>query len=1459
MRSAFFAALLMFMAWAVCPGVSEAAAKQPHMQPASTQDAGSSFELDVPPQLEVWKGWVLHDNKEYFCPAVGNNPKDKVCMFPTSIAIEVTGGGFAGKTGGARFEMLVHAYEKGTVSLPYVAQAPVAWPQEVAVNDAPGLVQDANGRPTLQLAPGEWRITGELSWSEAPEVLQLPENAALVRLSRNGSNVSFPDLSPGGRLRLADKADEGDAKRPEDAYSVRIFRLVEDTLPMRVTTLLRVDVSGRARRVHLENVLPEGGVPLQVNSPLPLSFSGKQGVYLQVRPGSFDVRITSRLEGPVESLGPVNAPYGMEFWAFASQDALRVVEVQGVPGVDPQTTDMPKDWQRYPAYMVEPGATVSFKEMHRGAPESMPDRLSIERTIWLDFDGTGASVRDTINGKVHSDWTLAMLRPGDLGRATMRGKDQPVVMLAGDVDDRARLPGVELRHSDVELTAESCYEGVFGSLGGTLPVTGWDREFDNVTAFLHLPPGWRLLTASGMDYVDASWFSRWSLLDIFLCLVIVLAIVKLRSPVPGLAALVLLALSWQEPGAPRQVWLFLLAALALYKLFSNYERLAAYAAGRRIALWCYSVAMVAMVVVAVPFIYTQISWGLFPQLEDSHYGSGVRYDAVMLQEQAMAPEPSADMAEEMNVESYSVGSMAKRSAPAPARMAGNGAVSKPKAPALMYDPEALVQTGPGLPDWTWRGVELRWSGPVAKAETMHFVLLSPGWNLALSIIRVLLLLFVLFKLLDLRAFRMTPVGGATSKTAAAAAAVLLLLFAAQPAMAVRPAQQQQQQQQAQVLPSPVIGQEGEGGGLFPPKSMLDELQQRLLEPASCFPSCLSSPRMRLRLEGGGLWLMVEVHSGAHTAAPLPRVSDRWTPETVLVDDAPATDIFRNGEDLYVALEPGVHRVVLAGPTPEGLSFQVSFPLQSRQGAVEATGWSVQGLGQAGELEGSLRLARNKEAAGFAAKEVAPERETYRIPPFMKVERVITLGLEWEARTVVRRVSPPGEPVHLEVPLLAGESVLSEDVRVKDGKAVVQLSPGQGEIVWESRLEKAPVLTLTAPEDVPWVETWQLVPSHIWHLDIKGIPSVDKLAADGSWRPTWRPWPGESVNVDVSRPQAAPGKSMTIEKVQLTQRVGQRLDENELLFSIRSSKGGRHTIALPEDAELTGLTASGRDLPLVSAAPGEVEFPVQPGTQDVVVRWRQPRDGMVAVSPPAVNLKHGAVNANVTVEMPQDRWILWTSGGPLLGPAVQYWTYLFAALVFALGLGALPWTRLARWQWFLLAVGLSQLDPIPAMIAVAWLPLLGLRREHYPEKGWFSFDVLQLVLLGMVTAGLVALYFAVERGLLGLPAMQVAGNGSYDGMLQWTADRVNETLPVPTVYSAPLWCFRVVMLAWSLWLAVSLLSWLRWGWDCFSTGGVMRSAKMPQHRGLKKHRQPVDAAVASQDNDFQLEDAPGKDE
>jgi hypothetical protein len=235
----------------------------------------------------------------------------------------------------------------------------------------------------------------------------------------------------------------------------------------------------------------------------------------------------------------------------------------------------------------------------------------------------------------------------------------------------------------------------------------------------------------------------------------------------------------------------------------------------------------------------------------------------------------------------------------------------------------------------------------------------------------------------------------------------------------------------------------------------------------------------------------------------------------------------------------------------------------------------------------------------------------------------------------------------------------------------------------------------------------------------------------------------------------------------------------------------------------------------------VEFPVTPGLHEVRLAWRQNTGVSALLSSPAVDLGHAAVNARVTMELPRDRWTLLVFGDTPLSPVVGFWSYLAFILAAALILGGFKATPLTRRQWFLLALGLSQVSSPEAMLAAAWLFALGLRHRYAPKEGWFAFDAMQAGLVILTLAGLSCLYTAIERGLLGDPLMQVAGNGSTARLLCFTFDRVAGAIPRVMVISAPRAVYRLAMLAWSLWMALALVSWMKWGVARFTEGGAWR--------------------------------------
>jgi hypothetical protein len=218
----------------------------------------------------------------------------------------------------------------------------------------------------------------------------------------------------------------------------------------------------------------------------------------------------------------------------------------------------------------------------------------------------------------------------------------------------------------------------------------------------------------------------------------------------------------------------------------------------------------------------------------------------------------------------------------------------------------------------------------------------------------------------------------------------------------------------------------------------------------------------------------------------------------------------------------------------------------------------------------------------------------------------------------------------------------------------------------------------------------------------------------------------------------------------------------------------------------------------------------------------------------VDLGLASVNHGIRADLPYDRWMLFV-GGPRLGPAVLFWSVLAVALLLAVGLGRIKLTPLSPRSWMLLGVGLTQASLPGAFIIVMWLLLLGMRRRLREDLPAARFNLMQSGLVILTVMAMASLTGAVKKGLLGLPSMQVAGNGSYGYHLQWFADRTAPQTARAWIFSAPLSVYRWLMLAWALWLASSLIGWIKWGWESFCTGGYWnRSSRLwlPLLRGKK---------------------------
>jgi len=600
---------------------------------------------------------------------------------------------------------------------------------------------------------------------------------------------------------------------------------------------------------------------------------------------------------------------------------------------------------------------------------------------------------------------------------------------------------------------------------------------------------------------------------------------------------------------------------------------------------------------------------------------------------------------------------------------------------------------------------------------------------------------------------------------------------------------------------------------FPDQALLDTLKNKLLEAPDCLPSCAQISQMQLNISGQELTIGLQIHAQQAVAVPLPADIEQWFPNQVLVDGESAQGLYRDGNGLWLNLNAGPHQVTLAAPVPALSKFTLPLPLKPNVVKLVSTGWDVVGLQENGLADEQLQFTRVQAA-------VSPSNQTDKsaltsavLPPFVRIERSLQLGLDWRVVTRVIRLSPADTAVVLAVPLLVGESVTTPGVRVKSGNVDVNMPSGQALIEWQSTLEKTDKIALTAALNEHWIEVWQADISPIWHLETSGIAMMH-LDNTGQWLPEWHPWPGEQLTLNITRPDTVEGQTLTIDSSSLSIKPGQRSQEAQLSISLRSSQGGQHSITLPDQAALQSVTINGQLQPIRQEG-RKLTLPVNPGKQDIALTWQQATGITSILSTPDVDLGIAGVNSRLNVGLGQDRWVLLTLG-PRFGPAVLFWGLLLVVVILAFALGKIPLTPLKHWQWFLLLLGLSQIAIEAAGLVIGWLMLLGWRKQAADIESRY-FNLLQVAIAGLTLLALGLLFLAVEQGLLGSPEMQITGNQSSAFNLNWYQDRSAATLPVATVISVPLIVYRLLMLAWSLWLAVSLLNWLKWGWSCFSSG------------------------------------------
>ena len=560
------------------------------------------------------------------------------------------------------------------------------WPTDVRSNGGPALVTRLDDRPRLRLEPGRYSLNGAFAWNEMPDAISLPRQHGILRLALEGAAVAQP-LIDGERLWLG-KAPGAVGEVPNDSLTARVYRRIDDGVPMMLTTFVDLSVAGSHRIVTLGARMPEGFEATAFDEQ-------PSGATRRQRPAEGAGR-AGRMAGAVDR------PRARRADVVPRHAGNRELAEGRDLGIQRRSRIPRRERRRRHADRSEPDeralqgparptsspldSDLKLVEQFRGDPSPSPNDFSLARSIWLSFDGSSYTVRDTLDGKLALPTRLAAsFVPG---RMTVDDKPELITRL-GDAK-----PGVELPSGTHRIVAVSeMPRRQFDT------AVGWETDVGALSGELHLPPGWRLLWTHGVDRAPTAWLPSWTLWDIFLVVISVVLALRLLGPTAAAMVALTLVLVYQEAEAPTLVWIVLLLLLAVLRIgrgrFGQFARLS------------YFVVFAFTVIGVLSFAIDNFRMAIYPQLENVGY---VDY-------MPEAPSPAQATAPFVKQARDSAGALEE------IVVTANKVALTPR---RQFEANTQVQTGPGVPTWRWRSETLIWDGPVTAAQPIDLVL-SPPW------------------------------------------------------------------------------------------------------------------------------------------------------------------------------------------------------------------------------------------------------------------------------------------------------------------------------------------------------------------------------------------------------------------------------------------------------------------------------------------------------------------------------------------------------------------------------------------------------------------------------------------------------------------------------------------------------------------------------------------------------------
>lgn len=1377
-----------------------------------------SQEVYTPSELKEWSNWIREAHPEWQCAKVNSGYE---CAWPGKVSLTISN-----KEG--QFALDVEVLNETWLPLPSNTNfQPVKIEVKTAKGDiiSPPIDKNENGL-FIKLQKGSFHITGNFIWDSPPNELPLPDSYGMLELkSTEDSNLKFKRND--SQIWIESERENSSV----NSLGINVFRLINDNLPLEITTLIRLKISGQARSINLGKVLPLNSTPIKIITTLTNHLSTDGELVVQVSPGEYDLMITSVMQQPVTEISLAENKSGIwpteEIWTIQNNPSFRIIEISGGKSIPADITELPEDWKNGTILAVSAQENkISFKEIARGEQNIIPNNTSINRELWLDMNGKGFTSVDKISGTASKEFRLNVLSETQLGRVDVNGKQRLVT-----IDPQTQSKGVELRETAINVQAVSRIEQT-----SSFSAVGWNFDANNISMKLNLPPSWKLFHVTGAQDAYNSWTGSWDLMQIFIAILIILSSYKIFNKKIALLVLATTFLNHGEFLAPNSMFINVLILSAIGLLLPDkttfwgktFHRLLIITTG----IWLFQV---------ITFEKLQFTQFLYPQLE-----AGTRYRTIIqsllitlnssfmnwiyiivalfiliaiFQQIAkfknaflraisyliviffacssIAPllffgssyqgsAPMRNMSQDMAVSSQEM------AAPSAEEYSSNVIVGglkrklrsqvEPKKEVVIQEDEQAyssksLQSGPAVPAWNWRSFYITLSAPVSADHKISLMLISPMVNKIIILIRMLVLALLaihILKTIELKDY-LKSLDFALKKSVAIVILLGCSLFASAKAYAD--------------TPSP---------------ELLKELEQRISNKLCQRETCAQITKAEIEISKDIFKIRLEVTSDGKSSVDIPGPLTALFPNAVKLNGNITNSIKRKSDDfLSVMTNDGSNIIEIQGISSKEDSFAVTLPSTPLVIKVNAPDYFVEGLLPNQTAPNGLRFTKilSNEDKTNLKKPI----EKTSLPYWVIANREFSIGSKIQIETTVERIGDLDKPFETQVPLLPDEQVISGSIRVENGKALVQFSAQEDSISFQSVKGFSNSFNIAATQNPRFNETWILSCNDHTRCTSSGLlPVSHQLEAKQSW--TWNPFPGEEVAIKVENLSAAEGEHLTIDNISHAVTYGLSRTSGVLDFSLRATEQTNFKIGFESGIVPEGVFLNNQQIS-VEQNENSATIILAPGNHSISFKYNKDTLMEFDTKIPSITLNNPANNITVTANPSYDRWILWT-GGSSWGPCVVFWSKMIIICALCILLARYNLIKSSIFAATFLGIGLSSVSIIVMIIPLAWILLINNwdnLKSHLINQ---PRAIKLIVLIALPLISCAVFFHIVETGLLLEPPMLITGNGSSAHFLRWFFDHSTNNLEQPYIISLPIYAWRVFSLIWSTWLVIVILSWLK---------------------------------------------------